>query len=201
MACLVVVALLIGSALAFQEYTLGFMLQPLSYSRHFPEPVSAQGASVYVLGGTTDSLRSKLEASSRLVHDGKAERVLVQSRQALMSFSPDLNRNLSADEWARKRLADAGVPADRIEFVALEEGFFGTWSEAKALSRIAKERGLRRLVLMTAPYHSRRVWESFSHTIEQPETRLFLYHSNEPASLRLLLPEYVKLSFYRILLF
>jgi uncharacterized SAM-binding protein YcdF (DUF218 family) len=177
------------------------MLEPLSFSRHFPEPVLAPGGVVYVLGGTDDSLRSKFETSSRLVRDGKGTRVLVLSQHALMSFSPDQNRNLTANEWAADRLVDFGVPADRIEFVALDQGFFGTWSEAKALSRLAKERALPRLVLVTSRYHSRRVWESFSRTVEQPDTRLFLYHSDEPASLRLLLSEHLKLLLYRALLF
>jgi uncharacterized SAM-binding protein YcdF (DUF218 family) len=88
-----------------------------------------------------------------------------------------------------------------VELVLLEEGFFGTWSEAKALSRLAKAKGLRQLVLVTSPYHSRRVWESFSRTVEQSQTALFLYHSNEPVRLRLLLAEAVKLFVYRAVLF
>jgi uncharacterized SAM-binding protein YcdF (DUF218 family) len=63
------------------------------------------------------------------------------------------------------------------------------------------ERGYRRLILVTSAYHSRRVWESFSRTVAQPDAKLFLYLSDEPAYLRHLLPEYVKLLLYRAVLF
>jgi hypothetical protein len=55
--------------------------------------------------------------------------------------------------------------------------------------------------LVTSPFHSRRVWESFSSTIDHPDARLYLYLSNEPVHRRYLLPEYVKLLAYRALLF
>jgi len=118
-----------------------------------------------------------------------------------MAFSPARSRNLTANEWAAENLAALGVPVDKIQFVVVEEGFFGTWSEAQGVARLAKEGRFERLVLVTSAYHSRRVWESFSRTVEQADTRLFLYHSRETASLRLLIPEYTKLLFYRTLLF
>jgi len=199
--CLAVIALVIGGGLALGNVAPGFMLRPLTYARHLPESASAQGSVVYVLGGTPDSLERKFEIASRLVHERKAARILVLSQPALMAFSPALRRNLMANEWAVANLAAFGVPADRIEFVALEEGFFGTWSEARGLSRLAKERGFQRLILVTSPFHSRRVWESFTRAVEEPDTRMYLYQSNEPASLGLLLPEYIKLFLYRTLLF
>lgn len=156
---------------------------------------------MYVLGGTPDSLKRKFATASWLLHEHKAARILVLSRRGLMAFSSALNRNLTPNEWALEHLAALGVPADKVEFIVLEEGVFGTWSEARGLSRLAKERGFPRLILVTSPYHSRRVWESFSHTVEEPETRVYLYQSNEPASLRLLLPEYIKLLLYRALLY
>ena len=199
--CFAVIALIIGSALAFEDRIRESMLQPLVVSRHLPEAVSAGGAVVYLLGGTTDSLLSKFRTSSRLVHDGKVERVLVQSQVVLMAFVPSLNRNLTANEWVVEKLGALGVPAEKIEFLAFQEGYFGTWSEAKALARLAREQGIRNLVLVTSPFHSRRVLESFSRTVERPGMRLFLYHCDETASIRLLVLEYIKLLFYRAVLF
>jgi len=156
---------------------------------------------VYVLGGTPDSLKAKFQTASKLVRDGRAARVLVASQQALMAFSPALGRNLTADEWVVENLGAFGTTADAIEFVAFEEGFFGTWSEAKGVSRFVRDRGYRRLILVTSPFHSRRAWESFSRTFERPDANLFLYLSDESAHRRHLLPEYVKLLVYRALLF
>jgi len=178
-----------------------FLLYRLTYVRHLPESASTPNDVVYVLGGTPGSLKAKFQTASKLIRDGRAARVLVLSQQALMAFSPALGRNLSADEWVVGNLGAFGITADAIEFIAIEEEFFGTWSEAKGLSRVVRERGYRRLILVTSPFHSRRVWESFSRTIEQPDTRLFLYLSDESAYRRHLLPQYFKLLLYRALLF
>ena len=156
---------------------------------------------VYVLGGTLDSLKAKFRTASKLIREGKAARVLVLSEPGLVAFRPDLGRNPTFNEWMVEEFRALGVAADAIEFVAIEEGFFGTWSEAKSLSHLLRERGFGRLILVTSPFHSRRAWESFSRTIEQPDTNLFLYLSDEPAYRRHLLTEYVKLLFYRALLF
>lgn len=199
--CFGVVALAIGYGLVFRKDASESMLRRLTYVRHLPESASTHNDVVYVLGGTPDSLKAKFRTASKLVRDGRAARVLVLRQQALMAFSPALGRNLTADEWVVENLGASGVTADAIEFVAFEEGFFGTWSEAKGISRFVKERGYRRLILVTSPFHSRRAWESFSRTIEQPDTSLFLYLSGEPAYLRHLLPEFAKLLFYRALLF
>ena len=194
-----VIAVVIG--LAFGHAAPGFALRPLTHVRPLPESAPGEDGVVYVLGGTPDSLKRKFEIASRLVHERKATRILVLSRPELMAFSPTLNRNMMANEWAAENLAALGVPADKIEFVVLEEGFFGTWSEARGVSRLARERGIQRLILVTSPFHSRRVWESFSRTVKTPDTRVYLYQSSERASLGLLLSEYIKLLLYRALLF
>ena len=199
--CFAVIALVIGCVLAFKKDASEFLLCQLTYVRHLPESASTHNDVVYVLGGTPHSLKAKFQTASGLVRDGRAARVLVLSQQALMEFSPALGRNLTADEWVVENFGAFGIKADAIEFVAIEEGFFGTWSEAKGLSRFVRERGYRRLILVTPPFHSRRVWESFSRTIEQPDASFFLYLSDESAYLRHLLPEYVKLLLYRALLF
>jgi uncharacterized SAM-binding protein YcdF (DUF218 family) len=199
--CFAVIALVIGGGLAFTKDASEFLLTRLTYFRHLPDTTSTPNDVIYVLGGTPDSLKAKFQTASKLVRDGKAARVLVLSQQVLMPFSPALGRNLTADEWAVENLRAVGVTADAIEFVSIDDEFFGTWSEAKGLSRVVRERGYRRLILVTSRIHSRRVWESFSRTIEQPDTSLFLYLSDEPAYRRHLLPQYLKLLIYRALLF
>ena len=201
LACLVVITLAIGCGLTFRKNISDFLLYRLTYVQHVPESASTHNDVVYVLGGAPDSLKAKLQTVSKLVRDGRAARVLAMNQPELMPFDPALGRNLTVDEWVVENLTALGVTADAIEFVSIEEGFFGTWSEAKVLSRLVRERRYRRLILVTSAYHSRRVWESFSRTIEQPDTSVFLYLSNESAYLRHLLPEYGKLLLYRTLLF
>ncbi len=199
--CLALIAVVMGFWLAYDRHAYEFFLYRLTYVRHLPESTSTHEDAVYVLGGTSDSVKAKLLTASKLVRDGRAAHVLVLRQQGLMAFGLARGRNLTADEWVVERLNAYGIKADVIEFVEFDEGFFGTWSEAKGLSRIVRERGYRRLVLVTSPFHSRRVWESFSRTIAQHDTRLFLYHSDEPIYSSYLFLEYLKLLLYRALLF
>jgi uncharacterized SAM-binding protein YcdF (DUF218 family) len=203
-ACLAAVAVIVGGGLFYRKQAAEALLQRLYYVHHFsPAPVSPSPASniVYVLGGTEKSLKWKIQTAARLVRKGKASRLLVLSQAILMEYRPALGRNVSADEWVLEIFKASGVSSDMIEFVVFKGGFFGTWSEADHICRLANERGYQNLILVTAPYHTRRVWESFSHKIKKPGTQLFLYASDETVYFRYLVLEYVKLIFYRVFLF
>jgi uncharacterized SAM-binding protein YcdF (DUF218 family) len=200
-ACLIVIAVLGGGVALWALHASDSLLQRLTCVRHLPQSATTRKAVIYVLGGTLESLEAKFRTASRLIHEGQAARVLVLSQPGLMAFKPDLGRNPTFNEWVTGQFAALGVAADAIEFVAIEEGFFGTWSEADGLSRLVRARGLGRLILVTSPLHSRRAWESFSRTVEQPEANLFMYLSVEPTHRRHLLVEHAKLMLYRALLF
>ena len=176
-----------------------YLLDQLTYSRSLPDDSDRLFDVLYVLGGTPDSLEAKFKVAANLLRQGKAALLLVSSENTRMRFSADLGRNMTWNEWVLSELKKLGIGSDAVRLVILEEGFFGTWSEAKAVSRLVREEGNGRLILVTAPYHSRRVWESFSHTTRNPEMRLFLYLSDERVYLRNLFVEYVKLQVYRLL--
>jgi len=198
-----VIALMLALAggLLFQHRIARVVLEQLTYVRHLPESGFVEKDVAYVLGGTTESLNAKLRVAAQLFRARRVARLLVLSQPSIMEFSPSLGRNLTANEWMIESARSLGVEVGALEFVPIEDGFFGTWSEARSLARWVRERGYRRLVLVTSPFHSRRVWESFSHTVEQPDSRLFLYASDEWAGLRQLLTEYGKLTVYRLALF
>jgi len=112
---------------------------------------------VYVLGGTQLSLRSKYRRAAFLLHQGGAEKAFVLSSPGITEYAGDLGRNLTNDEWTVRQLTRLRVGEERIEFIALQDGFFGTLREAKTLRTISLERGIERLVLVCSAYHSRRV--------------------------------------------
>jgi uncharacterized SAM-binding protein YcdF (DUF218 family) len=56
-------------------------------------------------------------------------------------------------------LAALGVPADAV--VLLAEDAPGTWDEAQRVAAAARERGWRRVVLVTSAYHTRRAGHLF----------------------------------------
>ena len=179
-----VVSLGIVFGLSLTEAGAEYLLHRLTFVRLLPESPSSPSDAVYVLGGTSDSVKARLGRAAGLIGSGKATRVLLGARK---------------DDCGRESLRALRVGIE-AECVAFEEAFFGTWSEAKALSRIARDRGYRRLILVTSPYHGRRVWESFSSNVERPDVRLYLYLSGEPVDRGNLLPEYVKLLVYRAVL-
>jgi uncharacterized SAM-binding protein YcdF (DUF218 family) len=192
---------MVGSGVFCKNDIADFLVSRLTYVRHLPDTASSDSDVVYVLGGTPDSLKWKIQSASKLLQDRRAARVLVLRQQGIMAFSADLGRNLTTDEWTLETLRAHGIRPEVTEFVDFEPGFFGTWSEAQGLSRFARQRGYRRLILVTSLSHSRRTWESFSRTVEHPDARLFLYVSDESADFRHLLPEYTKLLVYRAVLF
>ena len=193
------VAALCGLAIARSDPEV--VLSRLSFARHLQQHEQDSKSVVYVLGGTPDSLVAKFNTAAELIQKGIASHVLVLDGKSLMEYDATLGRNLTANEWAANRLEGAGVSRNKIEFATIEHGAFGTWSEAKGISRYVGERGYRRLILVTSPYHSRRAWESFSKMLGNPDAKLYLYHSRESAGFGDLVIEYVKLSFYRSFLF
>ena len=108
-----------------------------------------------------------------------------------------LKRNLTNNEWAINKLIELGVEKEDIEAVQIEEGFFGTSSEAKSIPQIVKGRGYSNLILVSSSYHTMRVWVSFSKFTENKKVNIFVYGVEDHANLIGLLFEYFKLIIYK----
>ena len=154
----------------------------------------------YVLGGTQHGLRSKYGRAAFLLHQGTVEKVFVLSSPGITEFARDLGRNLTNDEWTVRQLTRLGVEEERIEFIALEDGFFGTLKEAKTLKAISGERGIERLVLVCSAYHSRRVWVTFSALFGDLGVEIEIHTAEEKVGVGGVLVEYAKLLFYKYVL-
>ena len=106
---------------------------------------------------------------------------------------------MTNDEWSVRQLVSLGVRSDDIERLPIEQGVFGTWGEAQAVGQLASERGLDRLVVVSSPYHTRRVALSFSHALGRADVELYVYRSTDEGHLGGLMFEYLKLGIYRSL--
>jgi uncharacterized SAM-binding protein YcdF (DUF218 family) len=154
---------------------------------------------IYILGGTQEDLKYHFRIASELYRKNRAEKVFVLSNPGNTEYSALLSRNLTNDEWSLRELARVGVDRSSVETVVVPWAPFGTYSEAVAISRLARERGYRRIILICADQHTRRVYLTFSRLLNGgPE--IFVYGSNDNAGVVSLLVEHGKYFGYRLLL-
>lgn len=151
--------LLSGSAASFRLWLNETLLEELV--RVVPAPLSEAVDAAYVLGGTQESLEYKYRIAADLVASGTVHQVWILGRPGKTGYSITLGRNLTNDEWSVHTLGDLGVPREQIEIVEMEEGFFGTLSEAKHVSRLVESRSVSRIVLIAQKFHTRRSLASF----------------------------------------
>jgi uncharacterized SAM-binding protein YcdF (DUF218 family) len=165
-----------------------------------PAPPAASADVIYVLGGGQSSLEKRFPIAASLYKDQIARRVLILSRPGITEYSADLGRNLTNDEWAYGKLSELGISRSDIESVPVEKSFFGTLSEAAAISNMVKRRGYKTLILVTSDYHTQRVWKAFSTLMENKDVTLFIYSAADPATILNLTQELAKLMVYKIFL-
>ena len=165
-----------------------------------PAPPAASADAIYILGGGQSSLEKRFSIAASLYKDQIARRVLILSRPGITEYSTVLGRNLTNDEWAYGKLSDLGIHRSDMETVPVEKSFFGTLSEAAAISGLVKNRGYKKLILVTSDYHTKRVWKSFSTLMEHTDVTLYIYPAADPATILNLTGELAKLMVYRIFL-
>lgn len=196
LSCLIV--LVVAFLLMFEESVRTHLLAHLCEVHPAPPAASADG--IYVLGGGQLSLEKRFPIAAALYKDQIATRVLILSRPGITEYSTDLGRNLTNDEWAYGKLSELGISRSDIETVPAEKGFFGTLSEAAALSSLVKSRGYKTLILVTSDYHTKRVWKSFSTPLQNTDVSLYIYAAADPSTLLTLIREFAKLLVYSVFL-
>jgi uncharacterized SAM-binding protein YcdF (DUF218 family) len=118
------------------------------------DPLPAHADAIVVLAG---SLRDRTLEAARLYRTGLAPRVVVTRETlppgdvALRAAGVELP---DSDALARRALIGLGVPPSAI--VTLRRRAQSTASEARTIARWACARGLRALVVVTSPPHTRR---------------------------------------------
>ncbi|MBW1720052.1 MAG: hypothetical protein JRJ43_10940 [Deltaproteobacteria bacterium] len=97
-----------------------------------PLPSGAKVDAIYVLGGSQTNLELKYKTASELYHKGICKRIWILSRPGITEYNVSLGRNLTNNEWSILKLTEFGVPEECIEPIKINEGFFGTFTEAQA---------------------------------------------------------------------
>lgn len=163
-------------------------------------PIPGKVDAIYVLGGGVRSTRAHLKRAAGLYHQGVSEKILYFHRDGDTVRDWSLGRDISRDAWVMRQLTARGVPVSATEAVPVMEGFWGTYSEAEAVSALVVERRRKSLLLITSPHHTKRVRQSFAYFLRGQGVSVLVGGSEDTAYLRELLMEHVKVRVYGMFL-
>lgn len=167
------------------------------------EDIIPEGSSfdvIYILGGSPSSLREKHAKVGRLSGKIEYKKIMILDRPGITGYSTEVGRNLTNNEWSVQQLENQGIKKQDLELVSTTGGYFGTLSEAKAVTELMKVRGYRTALLVTAPHHTARVKRSFSRILGEINGECFVTSSEEKAPIGELLMENIKLAVYTLIL-
>ena len=119
---------------------------------------------IMVLSGAP-SYVERARVAARLFREGRAPRVILTNDNLRGGWSSEQQRNPFFVERMQEELIRLGVPPERIE--VLPETVGSTYEEAMQLRMYASARGLRSVILVTSPYHTRRAAWTFNRVLRE----------------------------------
>jgi len=166
-------ALLVAYLVIFQTNAVWWVAEPLKIS----QPATASDAIVVFAGGVGESGRAGVGVQERvskaisLFREGVAPRVIISSGFVFTLHEGEVMKTIAIAN---------GVPAEAI---ILEERAANTYENVEFTNQILRERGWRRIVLVSSPYHMRRAmmtWHKVAPDVgvvaTPPENSLFYAH-------------------------
>ncbi len=163
-------------------------------------PAGSSFDMVYILGGGQTSLQEKYARLASLYRHIHCGRILILDRPGITEYDPEVERNLTNNEWSLLRLGWLGIRRQDVEFLSIHDGYFGTLSEARAVTELMEAREYRTVLLITAPHHTGRVKRSFRHMFGDSRRKCLVTGSAEEAPIGELLMENLKLVVYTFIL-
>ena len=154
---------------------------------------------IYVLGGTQSLLKYHFQIAADIFSKGIARKVYILSRPGITEYNKELMRNMTNDEWSVRKLGEMGVPPKDVEAIPVPSSIFGTLSEGRRISRFAKEKGYKRIILISSSHHTRRVLITFSCFMNK-SIEIYIYGSRDYADMGTIIVEYAKYILYRSIL-
>jgi uncharacterized SAM-binding protein YcdF (DUF218 family) len=115
------------------------------------EPLA--GEAIIVLAGSP-LYDERIMHAIELLKQGRAQTVVLTNDGVRGGWSRRHQRNLSPIERGRDAFIDAGIAESRL--ILLTERVRSTYDEAISLREAARARAIRRVVIVTSAYHSRR---------------------------------------------
>jgi uncharacterized SAM-binding protein YcdF (DUF218 family) len=165
--------LLVVYLVIFQTNAVWWLASPLRMS----EPPAASDAIVIFAGGVGESGRAGVGVQERvskavsLFHDGVAPRLIISSGFVYTLREAEVIKAIAIAN---------GVPAEAI---ILEERAANTYENVEFTNQILRDKGWRRVALVSSPYHMRRAmmtWRKVAPEVDvvptPPESSLFYAH-------------------------
>jgi uncharacterized SAM-binding protein YcdF (DUF218 family) len=106
---------------------------------------------IFVFAGSVDE---RTNWAAHLFEDGRAPILILTNDDVQAGWSHALHRHVYFVERAIDALERGGVPAEKIEVI--RQPVHSTYEEAVLLRDYAVAHGLRSILVVTSPYHSRR---------------------------------------------
>lgn len=154
---------------------------------------------LYVLGGAGGGYKKLINKAADLYQSGLTDRILLYKSEVMWRYDPTLKRNLTKNEGEIKRLTECGVPPDHIDCVPVNEGFFGTLSEARDLSDYLAKKGCSSIILVASSDHTRRVSVCFGYYLRKKNVEMYIARSEGEFEPREMAAEMVKLLTYQVI--
>jgi uncharacterized SAM-binding protein YcdF (DUF218 family) len=165
----------------------------LSGSFDMPNTVTRSDAIILLSGNH----KERAPAAALLMRNGYADRIILTNDGVFSSWSTKYNRNLYQMEWAEEELVSLGVKREQI--IKLPELVNSTMSEAVLAGRYVRENGLKKIILVTADYHTRRAVWAFRKAFENDPVEIMSYPALSKATgIGTDCVEFGKLMYYRI---
>jgi uncharacterized SAM-binding protein YcdF (DUF218 family) len=123
----------------------------------------ASADAIVVLSGSSTYLE-RADWAAKLYREGRAPVIVLTNDNLISGWDKVEERNPFFYELAARELAKRGVPDSRIQVVS--NIALGTYEESLGLRDYATAHNLRRLLVVTSAYHSRRALWSMRHASE-----------------------------------
>lgn len=138
---------------------LGWGLAQILIVRSTPEQADA----IVVLSGSSTYVE-RAEWAAKLYREGRAPLIILTDDKLISGWNRAEERNPYFYELALKELRMRGVPEERVQVIS--EPALGTYLESLNVREYATTHNLKRILIVTSAYHSRRAFWSMRRACE-----------------------------------
>ena len=118
---------------------------------------------VVVLSGSA-VYEERIRHGIGVLREGRAPSIVLTNDGLRGRWSRRRQANLTSTERAKDAVRDAGIPEQRL--IILPQRVNSTYDEAVAIRGFAEKTGIRKVLVVTSPYHSRRALWVFRRVLE-----------------------------------